>query len=117
MIESIDNPNYLQIISQLPFSIAVLDTDMRYIAVSDHWIDDYRLAKDNGLVNKSHYDVFPEISDDWRNIHKRALQGESIAKAREPFVRLDGSTQYITWEIKPWYQASGDIGGINLNNA
>jgi PAS domain-containing protein len=57
-----------------PAAIAMLDNDLRYIAASNKWISRFKLENIN-LQGKKHYDLFPEISDDWRKIHSRCLQG------------------------------------------
>lgn len=59
---------------------------MRYIAYSRRWLTDYRLGNRelNGL---SHYEVFPEISEDWKAIHRRCLAGAKEAREEDPFPR------------------------------
>jgi PAS domain S-box-containing protein len=96
-----------------PASIAMLDRDMRYIIASQQYLIDYRLGE-QGLTGRSHYDVFPEISEHWKEIHRRCLQG-AIEKADEdPFPRQDGTLDWVRWEIHPWYEETGHIGGIIL---
>ena len=51
---------------------AMFDTEMKYIAVSDKFIEEYQLPNKN-IIGHSHYEVFPEISDHWKEIHKRCL--------------------------------------------
>jgi PAS domain S-box-containing protein len=94
-----------------PTSIAVLDKNMNYIYVSERYIKDYRLAETN-LVGKNHYNVFPEIPDKWKEVHKRVLNGEIIKSEEDFIVRGDGTTDYVNWEYRPWYDKSGGIGGI-----
>ncbi|MGD0641731.1 MAG: PAS domain S-box protein, partial [Roseiarcus sp.] len=95
---------------QTPAAIVMFDRDMRYLAVSARWRDTYLLGPD--LIGRSHYDVFPEISDRWRQVHRRVLAGEVLRQDQDEFRRADGSTQYIAWEARPWRHASGEIGGI-----
>ncbi|BDZ69784.1 PAS domain S-box protein [Methanobacterium petrolearium] len=94
-----------------PVAIAMFDTQMRYIAVSNRWIEDYNLHGQE-LVGKSHYDVFPEITDELKEVHKRALAGSIERADADEFVRADGSVQYVRWEVHPWYLSSDNIGGI-----
>lgn len=94
-----------------PVALAMLDNNMCYLAVSNSWIKDYNL-KDVDLIGKSHYDVFPEVPFHWRKIHQHCLQGASEKKEEEVFVRKDGAIEWLRWEIRPWYKASGSIGGI-----
>lgn len=103
--------DFRHFIDDAPVAIAMFDSQMRYIAASSRWIEDYNL---NGLelVGKSHYDVFPEITDELKEVHKRALAGSILSADDDEFVRADGSIQYIRWEVHPWYLSSGDIGGI-----
>lgn len=92
-------------------AIAMFDTQMRYVVVSRRWISDYYIV-DKNIIGKSHYDVFPEITDHWKNIHQRALAGEVIIQDAEPFTRKDGTIQWIKCEIRPWSNTDNRIGGI-----
>jgi PAS domain S-box-containing protein len=97
-------------IEQAPTVIAMFDCDMRYLATSGGWRKDYHLNSD--LTGKSHYEVFPEISQDWREVHRRALAGEVLREEKNLFLRLDGSAQWLKWEVRPWYRAGAKIGGV-----
>ncbi|MBL7961307.1 PAS domain-containing protein, partial [bacterium] len=94
-------------------SIAMFDANMKYIAASRRYMDDYRLSR-RDIVGKSHYDVFPEISDRWKEIHRRCLEGAIEKAEADPFPRQDGSIDWVRWEIHPWYEQGGKIGGIFL---
>ena len=99
------------VIAHAPAAIAMFDSQMRYLMVSNRWILDYHLAGQN-LLGRSHYEVFPEIPDRWKQIHQRCLAGTSAHCDADPFVRADGSTQWVRWEIQPWYQADDTPKGI-----
>lgn len=98
-------------IDHSPASLAMFDNDMRYIATSKRWILDYNL-EDMNIIGMSHYDVFPEITQEWKDIHKRCLAGEIIKREDDCFVRKDGSLEWLRGELRPWYKVSGEIGGI-----
>ncbi len=99
-------------IEYAPASIAMFDRNMCYLAVSNRWKEDFRLPLEQPLVGHSHYEVFPEIPERWREIHQRGLKGERLLADEDFFVREDGSTQWIKWEIIPWELSDGRIGGI-----
>jgi len=96
-----------------PASIAMFDREMKYIAASHRFLSDYGLGNQN-VVGLSHYEVFPDVPEEWREIHRRCLAG-AIEKAEEdPFPRSDGKIDWVRWEIRPWYEAEGEVGGIIL---
>ncbi|MEA5426308.1 PAS domain S-box protein [Arcicella lustrica] len=99
-------------IEHTPTAIAMFDTDVKYLAISEKWRTDYHLEGID-LIGKSHYEIFPEIGDEWKKIHQECLQGKSIKRDEDKFVRKDGSVQWLKWEVKPWYSEDNDkIGGI-----
>ncbi|MBI2389111.1 MAG: PAS domain S-box protein [Deltaproteobacteria bacterium] len=101
------------LVERAPAAIAMLDREMRYLAHSRRFLSDYALP-DESLVGRSHYDVFPEIPERWREIHRRCLAGASERCDEDPFVRADGRTAWLRWEIVPWHDADGAVGGIVL---
>lgn len=96
-----------------PASIAMFDLKMNYIVASKRYNIDYNLG-DQDLVGHSHYEIFPEIQEQWKEIHKRCLAGETIKELEDPFPRADGKFDWVRWEIRPWYETPEEIGGIIL---
>ncbi len=100
-------------IENAPASIAMFDREMKYIAVSDRYISDYKLD-DKNIIGRSHYDIFPEIPESWKEIHRHCLAGAVEKRDQDPFPRADGSLDWIRWEIHPWRDVDNEIGGIIL---
>ncbi|HEX2594203.1 MAG TPA: ATP-binding protein [Rhizomicrobium sp.] len=94
-----------------PAAIAMLDRDMCYMMVSQRYLSDFGLlGKD--VIGKCHYDVFPEIREERRPIHRRALAGETIGPEEGTFPRADGHVDWMRLTIHPWHDTDGVVGGI-----
>ena len=107
--ESAENLRY--ILKHDPNAIAVFDRDMRYIVVSDRYLQDYNVgARD--IIGQHHYEVFPEMPQKWKDVHRRCLAGAIERNDDDYFERPDGSNTYNRWECRPWYRGDGQIGGI-----
>ena len=100
-------------IKHTPAAIAMFDTDMRYLQVSDRFLTDYDIEGQD-IIGKSHYDVFPNIPIQWREAHRRILAGAVERCEEETYVTADGSTGWLQWESLPWRKFDGEIGGLIL---
>ncbi|MGA0558547.1 PAS domain S-box protein [Larkinella sp. VNQ87] len=100
-------------VEHAPAAVAMFDRDIRYVAVSHRWMEEYQLTE--SVIGRSHYEVFPNISDEWRAIHTRCVQG-AVEKSDEDIWRPAGwdYDQHLRWEVRPWYQFDGSIGGIMM---
>ena len=98
-------------IKHVPAAVAMFDTEMRYVAHTDHWLHDYGL-KEKSLVGRCHYDVFPEIPQCWKDKHRRILAGATESCEEERFQRADGSENILRWEVRPWYLPDQSVGGL-----
>jgi PAS domain S-box-containing protein len=98
-------------VEHAPIAIAMFDRHMRYLVASRRWVTDYRLEGQD-IVGRSHYEIFPDIPERWRDIYGRCLAEAIEASDEDLFDRLDGSRQWLRWEIQPWKRANGQVGGI-----
>lgn len=101
-----------QLIDRAPASLAIFDRDMRYLAVSQRWVNDFFPVDAPIMIGKLHYEIFPEITDAWKDVHRRALAGETVQSSEDKFVREDGMAQWLRWEVRPWFEQGDTIGGI-----
>lgn len=98
-------------IEHAPSALAMMDRDMRYIFASRRWLENYHLNYAD-IIGICHYDIFPEIPERWKEIHRRCLAGAAEKCEEDSFVRLDGRVEWLRWEIIPWHDGDGAIGGI-----
>jgi PAS domain S-box-containing protein len=90
-------------VKHVPASVAMLDRDMRYLQVSDRWCVDYG-PESSQMLGRSHYEMFPDIPERWKEIHRRCLAGETLRSEEDQWDRADGSANWLRWEIRPWGQ-------------
>ena len=100
-------------VEHTPAAVAMLDRNLRYLAVSRRWLRDYSLG-DRNIIGLHHYDVFPEIRQmrEWQEIHQRCLAGAIERREEDRFTHANGYVDWLRWEVRPWHDESGQIGGI-----
>jgi len=97
-------------VKNVPAAVAMLDRDMRYLQVSDRWCSDY-LPGGAQIEGRSHYEIFPDMPERWKEVHRRALQGETLRADEDRWDGQDG-THWARWEVRPWKTPEGAEGGI-----
>ncbi len=101
----------LDLVTNAPVAMAMLDAGMCYVSHSQRWLEEYGLAGQH-LAGRSHYEVFPDQPPRWLEFHRRALAGEVISAPEDVFERPDGSRLHLRWALHPWHTPEGAIGGI-----
>jgi PAS domain S-box-containing protein len=97
-------------VKNVPAGVAMLDREMRYLQVSDRFCLDYGVDGSQ-ILGRSHYDVFPDLPERWKDVHRRALAGETVRAEEDRWDRKHG-TVWVQWEIRPWKTGEGVQGGI-----
>ncbi|MDY0391766.1 MAG: PAS domain S-box protein [Desulfobulbus oligotrophicus] len=97
-------------IDQVPVAIAMFDRQMCYLAASKRYMEDFKLG-DRDIIGRSHYEVLPSITGR-SEMHQRVLGGV-VESAEEDAIRWsDGKTDWVQWAMHPWYESSGEVGGL-----
>ncbi|MEZ6194996.1 MAG: ATP-binding protein [Planctomycetota bacterium] len=104
-----------QVIEDVPVGVAVLDDEMRYVYSSRRWREDFGL-EEKQIVGRSHYAIFPEIPERWREIHRQALAGVPASCDEDLFVTIDGQSEWLRWAVVPWRDEFDRIVGIVIFN-
>lgn len=99
------------IIEHAQSAIAVHDRDLKYIYVSQRYLEQYNI-KERNIIGRHHYEVFPDLPQKWRDVHQRALKGEVSSADADSYRHADGSVEWTRWECRPWYEEGGSIGGF-----
>ncbi|MGE5655980.1 MAG: PAS domain S-box protein [Actinomycetota bacterium] len=94
-----------------PVGIAMLDRQMRYLMMSQRWLDDYHPGSAASLIGRSHYDVMPHIPESFKEVHQRCLAG-ATETGEANSLGAKGNPMWTTWKVSPWHTVTGEIGGI-----
>lgn len=100
-------------IEHAPSALAMFDREMRYLYLTRRWRSDYGLGE-RAVQGLSHFEIFPETSAVWREAHRRGLAGEVLKSEGDLFERSDSLIQWVRWELHPWHNSAGEIGGVVL---
>lgn len=103
-------------VKNAPVSVAMLDDKMNYVACSSNWLSDWWHNKEkmttDTIVGHNHYELFPDVSENWRKVHKRCLKGAYEANEEDTFTHPNGRVEWLRWDVRPWEKSDGKTGGI-----
>jgi len=101
------------LIDNSPLAMALCDRQMRYIVVNERWKRDFQF---NGMdvSGRAHQDFFRDLGSSWPQLSGRALDGIPQRRADDYWVRTDGTEHRVSWDLQPWVQASGRVGGVTM---
>ncbi|WP_196258708.1 PAS domain-containing protein [Pelagibacterium limicola] len=100
------------LLHNIPAAIAILDNEMRYLAVSDFWAAGHGMKAPRDLVGKSHYEVHPELGEEIRREHRMVLEGHTLRRPRAFLTDRTGKPIAQTCVMCPWYTTDKKIGGM-----
>ncbi len=102
------------LLDHLPQALAMFDTEMRYLAANRGYTSAFGLDE-REIIGRSHYELFPDLHANWRNLFERALAGETGRIDEDYFRHADGASHWVRWEVRPWREPDGEIGGLILS--
>ncbi|WP_170153127.1 PAS-domain containing protein [Roseiarcus fermentans] len=102
-----------QFVAQSPKAMAMFDREMRYLAASARWLAFMGLERTP--VGRGHYEDYPDGGGIWKGAHRRCLAGAIETSEGERFVRPDGRVRWLSYEICPWRDGDGAIGGLVIS--
>jgi hypothetical protein len=59
------------------------------------------------VLGWSHYEIFSDLPERWKEMHRRGLAGETLRADEDRWDRKGGTTTWVRWEIRPWRTSSG----------
>ena len=98
-------------ITDAPVCVAMFDRDIRYLAASRRWMNDYGSGRSD-LTGVCLYDLVPNLPEKWRESHRRGLAGEKQHLGEDVWVRPDGTELWVSSAVYPWRDPQGNVGGI-----
>ncbi|MBL8744040.1 MAG: PAS domain S-box protein [Myxococcales bacterium] len=110
--EGVLRPLFTELIRHVPMAVAAFDRDMRYLAHSPTWLSAHGDSSGREIIGRSHYDVFPSIRAEWRDIHRRCLAGATERSELDYFEGVDGKREYLRWLATPWQNEQGAVAGV-----
>jgi two-component sensor histidine kinase/PAS domain-containing protein len=92
-------------------AFAILDKNLIILYVTDKYYEDPDL-KGQPLIGQHFYDIYPNITEAWKDISRRTLDGEIFRLDEDIMVRADGTIEHTCWGCFPWYDTDGKVGGM-----
>lgn len=102
------------LLTALPLPIAMIDRESRYMAMSDAWLEQYsfRVADPFGVPV---WDAHEHYQQSWKDRIMRGQAGERLGLEEEYVELAPGSYVWISWQLVPWHNLQGEIGGVVIS--
>lgn len=113
-LPAVDPAVYRLFIDRAPTALAMLDSQMTYLAASRRWLTLHGLDAVE-VLGRNHFDLFPERADRWRAIQRRCLESVSEHADEERFTRADGTELWLQRTIHSWPDSRGGLGGLLIH--
>lgn len=97
-------------IQSLPTPVAMFDRDLKYLAFSSRWLEEW---KSFGGA-KEGQDIKVDYRPEWIHNMERALKGEILSRDEDLVDFGKGNQLWLRWAIQPWKNANQEIGGVIL---
>jgi PAS domain S-box-containing protein len=101
---------FTALLMALPIPVAVLDSELRYLAISEEWRRNYPVEVANPIgmrVDQAQANYKAE----WLERLQHSLLGEKLVMDEE-FLEFEGKEMWLSWCLVPWYTLKGQIGGV-----
>ncbi|MEM1136935.1 MAG: PAS domain S-box protein, partial [Bacteroidota bacterium] len=98
-------------VKNTPVAVAMVNTELKYLLLSDTWLKEF-VHREQDILQERHPDVFPNHQSRWLKIYDKGLKGEIIKNENDLIINPDGSQDWLRWEVHPWRNTVGEIGGL-----
>ena len=96
-----------------PVALIMLDSDFHYLAISETWKKIFKINSKKNLLGKNHFEINKNVPIRWKNMIVATSQdGEPREIQKEFYKRKDGSHEWFTAKVSPWFTDSNELGGV-----
>lgn len=104
-----------QFVESVSSVVAMVDRQMKCRAVSPRWIVQWTRSHNASAevwIGRSLWEVCPQFPDEIKAISAQCLSGGGARCEVIPTPNAEGNSEWVRWQIQPWYQEAGEIGGL-----
>jgi PAS domain-containing protein len=94
-------------------ALAILDKNLIVLYVTEGY---YRIPELKGrqIIGEHFYELYPNVTEKWKDINRRVLNGARFQHDDDIFIHADGTIERQRWVCFPWYDTDDEIGGLAL---
>ena len=101
-----------QVVDQEARALAVVDTEWRYLMLNRNWRRSFAMEPADS-IGRSHTALLPTTLTHPKELATQLMHGEAI-HLPEAVVDINGKAEWVSWELRPWWDDNNAIGGYLL---